>query len=210
MANVTQNELLWREWILGEGRFKKHGPRNRAARPDVRFGGPGQKPVPRAWWQRLEAFLARRYDKSEPKRTPPSPPRKPGPVKRANDPAQLTEHFNVREFDCHDGRRVPLVAVPALERLCERILEPMRAEFGACDVMSGYRPADYNRRIGGASLSQHIYELGPDSVAADLTFAHGRPSDWYRMADSLGAGGAGRYPGFVHVDNRPGRARWSG
>lgn len=203
-VKVSAKEFLWREWVLGEGRYAGKGPRSRP-RPNVGYGDParGQRPVPKAWWQRLEEFLARRDDRREPGRKP-----GPGPTPLPVEIGRLSPHFHVREFDCKDGRRVPKIAVPALLVLCKRYLEPMRAEFGPCLVMSGYRPADYNRRIGGASESQHIYELTPSSVAADLIFARGRASEWYAFADELDAGGVGRYPSFVHVDNRPGRARW--
>lgn len=208
MAAVSQNELLWREWVLGEGRFKGLGPRS-SPRPDVGFGDPskGQDPVPREWWRRLEVFLARRSDYSEPGRKTGEPASPTIPAKTGN----LTPHFNVREFDCHDGRRVPAIAVPALTKLCH-LLEKLRAEYGPALVLSGYRPRDYNAKIGGARFSQHIYELTPTSVAADLVFSRGTPAAWARSAAMLGAGGVGRYDrsGFVHVDNRPDDARWSG
>jgi hypothetical protein len=204
---VSKAEFLWREWVLGEGRYAGKGPRS-SPRPDVGYGDPakGQKPVPKEWWKRLEAFLTRRNDFSEPGVKPviPAPEPKPAPA------GQLTAHFHVREFACHDGRHVPAIALPALKRLCGSYLEKMRATFGPALVMSGYRPADYNARIGGARFSQHIYELTPGSVAADLIFKTGRPSQWADLAESLGAGGVGRYPSFVHVDNRPGPARWTG
>lgn len=193
---VSQNEYLWREWVLGEGRYAGKGPRSQP-RPNVGYGGPGQNPVPQTWWQRLEEFLARRNDHSEP-----APP----PL----DPDQLSPHFFTREFDCKDGRKVPAIALPALRLLCAGYLEPLRTVFGPCLVMSGYRPKDYNVRIGGAPLSQHIYELTPSSVAADLVFRTGTPAQWAQFADNLGAGGVGSYPSFVHVDNRPVQARWTG
>ena len=199
---VSKSEHLWREWFLGEGRFKSD-PRNPATRSQT--GAPAQ--IPAAWWKRLEAFLAKRSDYSEPGRK--------GDQPGSTTPAvsgQLSPHFHVREFACKDGRQVPAIAVPALKRLCSTYLEPMRAEFGPAHVLSGYRPRDYNTRIGGARYSQHIYELTPDSVAADLVFRLGVPADWARFADHLGAGGVGRYDrsGFAHVDNRPERARWTG
>ena len=200
---VSKQELLWREWLLGEGRFK-NDPRNPARRGET--GAPAR--IPKVWWQRLEAFLARRHDKAEqPRAGKPTGPKK---SPRAHDPERLSTHFHVREFDCKDGRRVPAAAVPALRSLCVNYLEPMRAAFGPCHVMSGYRHADYNRRIGGARYSQHIYELGPESVAVDVIFRLGTPRDWHRMADQLRVGGLGLYPTFVHLDNRGGRARWSG
>lgn len=195
---VSKGEFLWREWVLGEGQYAGKGPRSEP-RPNVGYGDPnqGQKPVPQTWWQRLEEFLARRNDHTEP-----APP----PL----DPAQLSPNFRTSEFDCHDGRKVPAIAIPALRQLCKVYLEPMRAHFCPGLVMSGYRPKDYNARIGGATLSQHIYELTPSSVAADLIFRTGTPAQWAQFADNLGAGGVGSYPSFVHVDNRPVRARWTG
>lgn len=199
--------FLWREWILGEERYAGKGPRS-SPRPNVGYGDPtrGQNKVPDLWWQELERFLARRDDRHEPGRKPrhgEKPDRPP-----ATRPGQLTPHFHIREFDCHDGRRVPLEAVPAVRRLAHLVLEPMRAAFGPALIMSAYRPEDYNRRIGGARFSQHIYELTPASVAADVIFKTGTPAQWAQLADQLGAGGVGRYPSFVHVDNRPGEARW--
>jgi hypothetical protein len=199
---VSKSELLWREWFLGEGLFK--GDRRDPARR-AETGAPAK--IPLEWWKRLEAFLARRSDYSEPGRKGDTP----GPI-APRPPGQISPHFNVSEFDCHDGRKVPAIAIPALTKLCLVYLEPMRVSFGPCHVLSGYRPADYNARIGGAKYSQHIYELTQDSVAADLVFRTGSPALWARLADQLGAGGVGRYDqsGFVHVDNRPERARWTG
>ena len=123
---------------------------------------------------------------------------------------QLSAHFNVREFHCHNGAKVPQAAYPALQRLCRNQLEPMRAKFGACHVNSGYRTRAYNASIGGASMSQHIYEDGPDSVAADTTYAKGTASEWAAYARRLsGVGGVGQYSSFVHIDNGP-RRDWSG
>lgn len=134
---------------------------------------------------------------------------------------RLSDHFVVEEFDCHDGTRVPTAAYPALEELCKHMLEPLRAKYGACKVLSGYRHEAYNRSIGGARYSQHIYDQGPSSVAADLRFEKGTPASWARSARwRFGAknvwrrakrGGVGYYPnsGFVHVDSGP-RRDWSG
>lgn len=201
--------FLWREWVLGEGRYALLGARS-TPRPNVGYGDPrrGQKPVPQTWWQDLEAFLARRHDTHEIAVKPKTPPiAQPLPGKAG----QLSEHFHVREFACKDGRHVPAVALPALKRLIDQVLEPLREQFGRCTVMSAYRPADYNARIGGARFSQHIYELTPSSVATDLIFESGRPGDWHRFCETtLQVGGLGLYPSFIHVDNRPGTARWPG
>ena len=124
---------------------------------------------------------------------------------------RLTPHFHVGEFDCRDGTPVPPTAHAALRRLCEHYLEPMRARFGVCIVVSGYRHRAYNDRIGGAPRSVHVYDEHPREVAADVRFARGSGADWADVADELAAPGVGRYSTFVHVDNRRGGpARWSG
>jgi uncharacterized protein YcbK (DUF882 family) len=135
---------------------------------------------------------------------------------------RLSPHFTIEEFDCRGRpeadlppRHVPEAAIPALRRLCVNVLEPLRARYGPCQVLSGYRYWGYNRYIGGARFSQHIYTLGPDSVAADVRFRRGTPWLWRvraRMIFGLRRGGVGYYrrSGFVHVDNRSYRSDWSG
>lgn len=204
-TRVSKAEFRWREWVLGRGPWKGKGPKSKP-RPNFGYGGPGQPPVPDAWWQRFEDFLTRGHDHAEVPGKPPVPKPDHTPAR----PGQLTAHFRVEEFNCKDGTHVPKVAIPALDRLATRYLEPLRKKFGPCQVMSGYRHRAYNRRIGGARFSQHIYDDSPSSVAADLIFARGTPRQWAALVDKLGAGGVGTYPGFVHVDNRPGRARWTG
>ena len=77
----------------------------------------------------------------------------------------------------------------------------------------------YNAMIGGAKQSQHIYEEGFESVAADIRFGKGSPAQWaaearrLRTTSNKGCGGVGRYDrlGFAHVDNRCAtRVDWSG
>ena len=71
--------------------------------------------------------------------------------------------------------------------------------------------------IGGAIHSQHIYDVTPSTVAADVRFAKGKPKQWAAYAKGLRSqykkgGGIGTYiaSDFVHVDNRTYTADWSG
>ena len=130
---------------------------------------------------------------------------------------QLTPHFKADEFYCHDGSAPPILARNAMVRLATVYLEPMRRKFGTCFVLSGYRHTRYNAAIGGARLSQHVYEYNYESVAADLRFQKGTPAQWAAEARRLrtkagGTGGVGKYDrsGFVHVDNRGWKADWTG
>lgn len=134
---------------------------------------------------------------------------------------RLSAHFDVSEFACHDGTKVPPESHAALAELCEHMLEPLRAKYGACKVLSGYRHREYNRMIGGARFSQHIYDDSPGSVAADVRFERGTPAQWARSArwrfafkrkwNARKRGGVGRYDNaaFLHVDSGP-RRDWSG
>lgn len=134
---------------------------------------------------------------------------------------RLSENFTIEEFDTHDGTKVPEKAIPALKELCRYVLEPMRKKYGPVKVLSGYRNAAYNAKIGGARFSQHIYDQNPDSVAADITFTRGTVAQWARGARWRFAtkarwrkrrrGGVGRYlaSGFIHVDSGP-RRDWEG
>jgi uncharacterized protein YcbK (DUF882 family) len=130
---------------------------------------------------------------------------------------RLSSHFVVEEFDCHDGSCVGGRDHNGLEYLCRKFLEPLRARFGPVHVNSGFRTVSYNRSVGGASNSFHIYSIhdGNDQ-AADITCQRGSPRLWHAFLADIrdrkrsGNGGLGLYPGFVHVDIRDSRADWRG
>lgn len=132
---------------------------------------------------------------------------------------RLSSHFTLAEFKCHDGTPVPAAAVTHLQEHCVELLEPLRDRFGPVFVTSGYRTEAYNRSIGGARQSFHIYGLrGGQHPATDVHCGRGGVGDWHAFLEALlvsdhgGNGGLGFYPrgGFVHVDLRPYRARWDG
>jgi uncharacterized protein YcbK (DUF882 family) len=130
---------------------------------------------------------------------------------------RLSKHFVVEEFDCHDGGKVQKRDYNGLEYLCRTYLEPLRKKYGSVHINSGFRTRSYNRKIGGASQSFHVYTIhdGNDQ-AADITCARGRPTDWHRTLNTLrqrernGKGGLGLYKTFVHVDIRDYKADWRG
>lgn len=121
----------------------------------------------------------------------------------------ISANFSAAEFDCREGGPVPTYMYDDLEDLCDRVLERMRQRFGSCHVNSGHRWEAYNRKIGGASQSYHVYEYRKSQPAADVTFARGTPSEWGAYARSLGVGGVGTYSTFCHVDLGP-RRTWYG
>jgi hypothetical protein len=93
---------------------------------------------------------------------------------------RLSPHFVVEEFDCHNGAKVMKRDYKGLEYLCKTYLEPLRRKYGSVTIDSGFRTAAYNRSIGGATKSFHIYTIhdGNDQ-AADVRCARGTPRQWH-------------------------------
>jgi uncharacterized protein YcbK (DUF882 family) len=130
---------------------------------------------------------------------------------------RLSKHFTVEEFDCHNGAKVQRRDYKGLEYLCRTYLEPMRKKYGPVKVNSGYRTRSYNRSVGGASNSFHVYTAhdGNDQ-AADITCARGNPRQWHSTLNWLrknkrgGRGGLGLYSSFCHIDLRDYKSDWRG
>jgi uncharacterized protein YcbK (DUF882 family) len=122
---------------------------------------------------------------------------------------RLSPHFLVTEFrDWHSRQLPPAYMDRQLRKLCIEVLEPLRQKFGVCHVYSGYRTPETNAEVGGAGQSYHIYTARRRWPAADIGFERGTPQEWAAAAEKLGVGGLGVYPTHIHVDQRPGRARW--
>lgn len=75
----------------------------------------------------------------------------------------LSEHFSVRELTkSSTASRLGINNKPSdtiivnLRVVCERILEPIRANYGVpITPSSGYRSKELNRKVGGSKSSQH-------------------------------------------------------
>lgn len=126
---------------------------------------------------------------------------------REDKAGQLTPHFHVAEFDCHDGTPVPKQSYAALKAHCQTYLEPLRAQYGVVHVNSGFRTKTYNASIGGATMSIHVYDADyqhdPFAVAVDHWAEGAAPpqvQDWHEAHTH--PDGMGRYGTFTHVDNR--------
>ena len=122
---------------------------------------------------------------------------------------QLAPAFKVREFRCRDGSDAIMI-----DQTLVVLLQAIREHFGKpVTITSGYRTAAHNTAVGGAKSSQHL--LGR---AADIQVQDTDPLAVAAYAESLmpGWGGVGRYPvkpgrarGWVHVDTRPNKSRWT-
>jgi hypothetical protein len=70
--------------------------------------------------------------------------------------------------------------------LCAEILEPIREKFGAVRVNSGYRDPGNNARVGGKTVSYHLFMEG--RAAADvvaLAVSVQELFDWLRLESGL-------------------------
>ena len=123
---------------------------------------------------------------------------------------QLAPGFRVRECRGRDGSDTGLV-----DEGLVGLLQCSREHFGKPGtITSGYRTAAHNRAVGGSKSSQHL--LGR---AADIQVQDTDPLAVAAYVESLmpGWGGVGRYPvktgrakGWVHVDTRANKSRWTG
>lgn len=115
-------------------------------------------------------------------------------------------HLSWAELGCKDGTLYPQEWWATRALVLAKAFEAVRAAVGKPIVIgSAYRTPAYNRRIGGATHSQHC-----QGRALDLY----PPKGWtlqafyaairtVALSHTSGIHGLGRYPTFVHLDIRP-------
>ena len=119
--------------------------------------------------------------------------------KKTQGETLLSPNFKVREFVCKDGSDAVLID----DRLVI-FLQGLRNYYGRpLSINSAYRTAAYNKKVGGASSSQHLY-----GKAADIVVSGIKPADVAKTAQTIGALGLGEYSTFVHVDTRTSKSFW--
>lgn len=121
---------------------------------------------------------------------------------RAKDgETKLAPNFRVREFRCEDGSDSILIDSDLVA-----LLQKIRDHFGAAvTINSAYRTSAYNKKVGGATYSQHV-----QGTAADIVVSGVSPLAVAQYAEFLQPkkGGIGVYKTFTHVDVRANRSRW--
>jgi uncharacterized protein YcbK (DUF882 family) len=114
---------------------------------------------------------------------------------------KLTENFSLYEFECKDGSHLVKLdgeLLAKLQKLRDRVKQPIT-------IISGYRTPEYNKKVGGSTLSQHM-----EGKAADIKVRGMTPEQVAKLCEEIGFRGIGIYPTFVHVDTRLFNARWRG
>ena len=113
----------------------------------------------------------------------------------------LSDNFKVKEFACNDGSDTVLISDELVD-----LLQKIRDHFGvAVTINSGYRTSAYNKKVGGATNSQHVKGTAADIVAKGIDPLTVAQYAEYLMPNS---GGIGVYQTFTHVDVRANRSRW--
>ena len=125
---------------------------------------------------------------------------------------QLSPAFRVREFRCRDGTDTILIDEGLVV-----LLQCIREHFGKpVHITSGYRTAAHNAAVGGSKSSQHLLGRAADFYVEGVDVA-----TVAAYAETLlpSRGGIGRYPkdakhptrktGWVHIDTRANKSRWS-
>ncbi len=112
----------------------------------------------------------------------------------------LTKNFKVREFRCKDGADKILICQETVN-----ILQAIRDYFGQpITINSAYRTPTHNKKVGGASSSQHV-----KGTACDIVVKNVPPK---AVAAYLEANyknhGIGLYNTFVHIDSRGRKTYW--
>ena len=80
--------------------------------------------------------------------------------------SNLSPHFKLKELCITTHREInnfpPVIVIERLVTLANEFLEPIRRQFGAIKVNSGYRCPELNKAIGGAKQSAHMYGCAAD------------------------------------------------
>ncbi|MFA6046925.1 MAG: D-Ala-D-Ala carboxypeptidase family metallohydrolase [Phycisphaerales bacterium] len=121
----------------------------------------------------------------------------------------MSEHFAPHEFAC------PCCGISNVDPDLIAALEQFRVDAGDCPVIisSACRCPRHNAAVRGEGHSRHLTTGLRACDAADIRVAGLTLAEMYFVAckvSRFSGGGIGIYldKGFVHVDCRPGRARW--
>jgi uncharacterized protein YcbK (DUF882 family) len=122
-------------------------------------------------------------------------------------PVGPSTHLSWSELACKDSARTPYPMEWRRTRVVDlaQAFEVVRRACGSrpITVQSGYRTPAWNRRVGGATFSQHVEGRALD-LAAPMGLTRMQFYEIIRaQARASKIRGIGIYPTFIHVDVRP-------
>jgi uncharacterized protein YcbK (DUF882 family) len=122
---------------------------------------------------------------------------------------RITENFSLSEFDCKDGSELPTALLPNVLDLADN-LQILRDYLGVpISINSAYRSLEYNRKIGGATNSQHLLAKAADIVIESKSPEQVANIIKYLISEGkMVQGGLKAYDTFTHYDIRGHKARW--
>ena len=113
-----------------------------------------------------------------------------------------SKHFKLEEFACKDGTPVPEEFYGNVQELMNN-LEVIREHFGGLypiRINSGYRTPEYNKKVGGASKSQHLTASAADIIMSITPSIVQDAIEQLQKDEKIKQGGLGRYSVFTHYD----------
>ena len=115
--------------------------------------------------------------------------------KLSNGEDYISPNFKVKEFQCKDRTNTIYIDVDFVVNYLQKIRDHFSKPV---TVVSAYRTADYNKRIGGTSNSYHL-----KGMAFDIAISGISPNQIAQYAETLGISGIIEYNNFTHIDSRP-------
>lgn len=122
-------------------------------------------------------------------------------IKQCGKNYKITDHFTLGEFQCHNGDDTVKYDIQTVTAM-----EAARMFFGyPITVTSAYRPAGYNKKVGGATKSYHVKGMAVDHYAKSVSY-----SLLAKFYEVYGMKGIGCYydDHFCHLDSRTFKFHW--
>ena len=113
---------------------------------------------------------------------------------------KLSKNFSRYEFACNCG-----CGADDIDHRVVRMAQKIRDHFDVpCEITSGVRCLEWNRKQGSKDTSQHVKGLAADIIPEGV-----EPKEVADFILSTGfIGGLGRYKTFTHFDFRGSNVRW--
>lgn len=113
----------------------------------------------------------------------------------------LSQNFSSDEFDCKCSGLCKITIIDPV--LVERLQDMRNALKKPISINSGYRCAEWNKKVGGVGDSQHVHGKAADIQVSGLT---GRELAAYARKSGFTSIGIG--DNWIHVDTRNGKHDW--